>query len=671
VTAVTQGAHGTVVSNGDGTVTYTPDADFNGTDSYTYTVTSGGVTETATVNVTVNAVVDIADDVVTTDEDTPVATDVLANDSFGAGAVVTAVTQGAYGSVAIDAGGTVTYTPNPDYHGTDSYTYTVTSGGVTETATVSVTVDPVVDAVADTVTTNEDTPVTTDVLANDRFEPGASVTAVTQGTHGSVVIETDGTVTYAPDPDFHGTDSYTYTVTTVAGNTETGTVTVTVRPVADVVGDTAETDEDVAVTTAVLANDTFAPGATVTAITQGTHGSVVVNPDGTITYTPQPDFHGTDSYTYTVTTVAGDTETATVTVTVRPVVDIADDAAVTDEDMPVTTVVLANDSFEGTPVVTAVTQGTHGTVVKNDDGTVTYTPDANFHGTDSYTYTVSSGGVTETATVMVTVNPVNDPPVAQPDDGGDVRESQPRTFLPAELLGNDTDVDGDALTIVAVSPTSANGGTVVLNPDGSVTYRSPPGYDGIDTFTYTISDGQGGFSTATVTVNAIAEPYIAPSGLDPYYAPPSDRYLPYPDIRQPFEPALFVLPAVGQAQRDLLQLNDATARYGLGFAGEIRAVSLGDGLGMVPAQYVLTHGVAYSRALSAEAAIHSRVAGNSLLPGAETLFDDFSPFRPAVTPAEEAATPPADAAPAASAPSFSAQLRAAVVARQSIGGGRE
>ena len=128
---MTQGANGTVVNNGDGTVTYTPDADFNGTDSYTYTVTSGGVTETATVNVTVNAVADVADDTLVTNEDTAGVINVLTNDTFGAGATVTGVTQGANGSVTFLADGTVTYTPALNFNGADSFTYTVTSGGST------------------------------------------------------------------------------------------------------------------------------------------------------------------------------------------------------------------------------------------------------------------------------------------------------------------------------------------------------------------------------------------------------------------------------------------------------------------------------------------------------------------------------------------------------------
>ncbi len=438
-------------------------------------------------------------------------------------------------------------------------------------------------------------------------------------------------------------------------------MTVTVRPVADAANDPVVTDEDVAVTTNVLANDRFAPGATITAVTHAAHGTVVDNGDGTVTYTPAPDYHGTDSYTYTVTTVAGNTETATVSVTVRPVVDIADDVTQTDEDTAVTTNVLANDSFEGTPTVTAVTEGAHGTVVVNADGTITYTPDRNFHGTDSYTYTVTTvAGDTETATVTVTVNPVNDPPVAQPDDGGDVRESQPRTFLPAELLGNDTDVDGDTLTIVAVSPTSANGGTVVLNPDGSVTYRPPPGYSGVDTFTYTIGDGQWrlqhGDGDRQRDRGAVHRTERSRSLLHAAL-----RRVPAVPRHPPALRARAVRAArggAGEARSSADQRRDSPVRPRLRGRGPVG--DAGGRLGMVPAQYVLTHGVAYSRALSAEATTQARVATNSLLPGAETLFEDFSPFRPAVAPPDTTASVSADGAPVAeAAPSFSAQLRAA------------
>src|SRR6185436_8572352 len=494
VTGVTQGAHGSVVNNGDGTVTYTPNADYNGTDSYTYTVTSGGVTETATVNVTISAVADIVADSASTNEDTAVTTNVLANDTFEGSPSVTAVTQGAHGSVVNNNDGTVTYTPNADYNGSDSYTYTVTSGGVTETATVNVTINAVADIANDSASTNEDTAVTTNVLANDSFEGSPSVTGVTQGTHGSVVNNNDGTVTYTPNADYNGSDSYTYTVTS-GGVTETATVNVTINAVADIVGDSATTNEDTSVTTNVLANDSFEGSPVVTGVTQGAHGTVVNNNDGTVTYTPNADYNGSDSYTYTVTS-GGVTETATVNVTINAVADIVGDSATTNEDTSVTTNVLANDSFEGSPVVTGVTQGAHGTVVNNHDGTVTYTPNADYNGSDSYTYTVTSGGVTETATVNVTINAVAD--IA--DDSDSTNED---TAVTTNVLANDTFEDaGAAVTGV----TQGAHGSVVNNGDGTVTYTPNADYNGSDSYTYTVTSG-GVTETATVnvTVNAVAD----------------------------------------------------------------------------------------------------------------------------------------------------------------------
>jgi hypothetical protein len=124
---------------------------------------------------------------------------------------------------------------------------------------------------------------------------------------------------------------------------------------------------------------------------------------GTVVYTPNPDYYGSDSFTFTVNDGTADSNVATVDVIVDAVIDIVADSAETPEDIAKTIAVLANDTFEGSPSVTAVTQGMHGTVVINPDDTVTYTPAADWNGTDGFTYTVISGGMAETATVTVTV----------------------------------------------------------------------------------------------------------------------------------------------------------------------------------------------------------------------------------------------------------------------------
>ncbi|WP_254918751.1 tandem-95 repeat protein, partial [Vibrio sp. V17_P4S1T151] len=230
-------------------------------------------------------------------------------------------------------------TPNEDYHGSDSFTYTVTTAaGNVETATVNVTVGSVDDAKNDVLNTDEDTAGSINVLDNDTFGDNASVTGVTQGANGTVTFNADGTVTYTPNEDYHGSDSFTYTVTTAAGNVETATVNVTVGSVDDAKNDVLNTDEDTAGSINVLDNDTFGDNASVTGVTQGANGTVTFNADGTVTYTPNEDYHGSDSFTYTVTTAAGNVETATVNVTVGavadgPILDIINPSTLSEEGL--------------------------------------------------------------------------------------------------------------------------------------------------------------------------------------------------------------------------------------------------------------------------------------------------------------------------------------------------
>jgi len=483
-------SHGSLNFNLDGSFAYTPNPDFNGTDSFTYQVTdANGDVGTAIATITVNPVTDIADDSRSTDEDTPVVIPVLDNDSFAAGATVTSVTNGSNGTVVINPDGTVTYTPKPDFNGSDSFSYTVTTvAGNTETATVNVTVNPVTDIADDSRTTSENSPAVVPVLDNDSFAAGATVTSVTNGGNGTVVINSDGTVTYTPKPDFNGNDSFSYTVTS-GGVTETATVNVTVSPVAEITDDSSSTDEDTPVMIPVLDNDSFAAGATVTSVTDGSNGTVVINSDGTVTYTPKPDFNGSDSFTYTVTTVADNTETATVNVIVNPLTDIADDSSSTDEDTPVTISVLANDSFAAGATVTAVTNGSNGSVVINSDGTVTYTPKPDFNGIDSFTYTVTSGGVTETATVNVAVEAV-------PDPTNDAFITNEDVLVSGSVA--DADV-GDEPATYAVTSAPRNG-VLSFNPDGSFIYTPNPDFNGNDAFTYQVTDANGDSATAIATV---------------------------------------------------------------------------------------------------------------------------------------------------------------------------
>ncbi len=512
-----QPANGTVVQNADGTFSYTPNADFNGTDTFTYTVTDGsGGTSTATVQVVVAPANDDpipGDDEVVTNEDQAVTVDVLANDSDpdGDSLSITEIGQPAHGTVVQNADGTLTYTPEADFNGNDVFTYTIDDGnGGNDTATVYVCVKPVNDAPVatdDSATTNEDAPVVIDVLSNDSDVDGdaLSIDSFEQPANGTVVQNADGTFSYTPNADFNGTDTFTYTVTDGNGGTSTATVQVVVAPANDgpvAMDDSANVDEDGSVKIDVLSNDSDLDGdsLSVTEVGQPANGTVTINDDGTVSYTPTEDYNGSDSFTYTISDGNGGTATATVYVCVKPVNDAPtaqDDAASTNEDAPVIIDVLSNDSDpDGDALsIDSFEQPANGTVVQNADGTFSYTPNADFNGTDTFTYTVTDGnGGTSTATVQVVVAPANDGPVAM-DDSANVDEDG---SVKIDVLSNDSDLDGDSLSVTEVGQ-PANG-SVTINADGTISYTPTEDYNGSDSFTYTISDGNGGAATATVYV---------------------------------------------------------------------------------------------------------------------------------------------------------------------------
>ncbi|MDQ7089523.1 MAG: Ig-like domain-containing protein [Methylococcales bacterium] len=480
-------------------------------------------------------------DIETTQQDQAVVTSVLKNDTLGDQPTkITSVTQGSNGSVVKNNDGTVTYTPDTGFTGNDFYTYTITDkDGDTSTATVLITIIPLPHAIDDKTSTEKNIPVISNVLTNDNLggEP-TKITSVTQGTHGSVVNNNDGTITYTPNSGFIGVDNYMYTLTDKNGNTTTATVTIEVNGLPDAIDDNVTTPFNTAIKTAVLNNDNLGnKQATITAITQASNGTVTNNLDGTITYLPNLGFTGIDSYTYTFTDSDGNSETATVKIVVgNQINDIPlaqDDSVTTLQDNLITIDVLNNDQFGNdnagiTDIIipnanNGLTQPTNGTLILNNGGdndptndTITYIPNSGFVGVDTFQYTLTdSNGDTSTAIVKVTVNSLtNDIPLAQ-NDVVTTLKNDAITFSVLNDNGNGVDNfgnDGSGVTGIII-PNNSNGltqpnhGRIVLNNGGdndptndTITYIPNQGFVGTDSFQYTITDSNGDTSTATVTV---------------------------------------------------------------------------------------------------------------------------------------------------------------------------
>ena len=268
----------------------------------------------------------------------------------------------------------------------------------------------------------------------------------------------------------------------------------------------------------ILANDTDVDGdflLSTSLVTGPAHGDLNLNPDGTFTYTPDPNFFGTDSFTYQTSDGSLTSNTAMVTIDVAPINDAPvaqNGTSSTDEDVALTDTLSASDVDSSKLTYTLVSNPSHGTIssFNSDTGEYTYTPDANFNGSDSFTFQVSDGFLTSNdATQSIQIAPVNDPPVAANDDYSLNEDSILTTDSSTGVLANDTDIDGGTLSASVV--TGPANGTLSLNADGSFTYTPDANYNGSDSFTYRVSDGSLTSNVATVTlrVNAVNDPPTA------------------------------------------------------------------------------------------------------------------------------------------------------------------
>ncbi|WP_019987196.1 Ig-like domain-containing protein [Rudanella lutea] len=448
VSVSTAPATGTATVNANGTITYTPATGFSGPVSFTYTICDIDQPlqcSSAAVSLTVNTVIVTSPDAVTTASGTPISVSVLANDTrnslpaLSTTVSVALASAPANGTAVVNANGTITYTPAIAFSGNEVFTYTVCDllqPLQCSTNSVTVTVQPSRPAPQnDFNQTFLQVAVSGNVLTNDKEPAGLALTVTTTPvvapTNGTLTLLANGNYTYTPATSFTGTDSFVYQVCNTAAQCATALVTIEVRNNAPNNNDAPIAQNDLIATTpnspvviAVRANDSDPDAQTLglpILVSAPTNGNIVINPNGTITYTPVNSFTGVDSFVYQVcdTGLPILCDQATVTVLVRPnpannQTLAYDDAYSTFTNTAFISNVLTNDQdLEGnnqTVTTTPVTSPTNGTLALSTTGSFTYTPAAGFSGTDSFVYQVCDTGTPSacaTATVYLTVFPPN------------------------------------------------------------------------------------------------------------------------------------------------------------------------------------------------------------------------------------------------------------------------
>ncbi|MEC4982653.1 MAG: Ig-like domain-containing protein [Oscillatoria sp. PMC 1068.18] len=551
--------NGTTADFSDDFVVFTPNTDFVGGETFSYTITDETGSDTAQVSILVGTSLLAVDDEATTEAATPVTINILDNDFFTSLDNLEVNLNPENGTVEILDNGTpddftddlIVYTPNAGFdNDIETFDYTISSDGddpdddsddESSTATVTVTVGEVIttiDAVDDSATTALDTPVTIDILDNDTF--GTLVTIEVDddsANNGTVELNDNGTtadfsddfLVFTPNAGFDGFEDFNYTITDETGS-DTATVVVEVGgdviATLDAVDDLAETEAATPVTINILDNDNLGTGLTQQLTVDDTtllNGTVEINDNGTtadfsddfIVYTPDGDFEGVEDFNYTITD-GTNTDTAEVTVSIGVVdtsIDAVDDEATTDAATPVTVSILDNDTF-GTlsSLEIDLAEVINGTVEINDNGTtadfsddfIVFTPDAGFTGVEDFSYTITDDTGSDAAQVSITVGDVTATIIDAVDD---IEETTTATPITIDILDNDTFDTLDSLEIGDL----LNGTVEVIDSDGIadddltddvIVYTPNATFRGVERFDYTITSGdESDSASVTITVD--------------------------------------------------------------------------------------------------------------------------------------------------------------------------
>ncbi|HVZ21325.1 MAG TPA: Ig-like domain-containing protein, partial [Vicinamibacterales bacterium] len=510
-------------------LTYTPAANYNGPDAFTYVASDGSLTSAAaTVSITVTPVNDAPvaiDRSYSVSEGSTVAITLTGSDVDGDALTFQRLTSPSNGSLTGTAPNFV-YRPNANFNGVDSFTFTASDGQATSApGTIAINVTnlnfaPVANSAA--AQTNEDVPVVVTLTASDQDgDPLAfSIVAPPQhGTLGSVASTGNGTATvnYTPAENYNGLDSFTFKARdTASADSNVATISLTIHSVNDAPtadSRSVQTDEDVPLAIQLTGSDIEQSALTYVVVTQPQHGALS-GAAPNVTYTPAADYNRPDSFTFKVNDGQLDSTAATISIDVRPVNDApvaAAQAATTNEDASLTLTLTATDVENSALTFAIVTPPQHGTVgsitaVSANSASVVYTPAPDYNGADSFTFKANDGGKdSEPASLTLTIVPQNDAPVAT---GQDLVQPQDTPF---DFTLSATDVDGDALSYTIVRP-PAHGALSGTAPN--LTFTPDFNYRGSDSLVFKANDGQVDSNEATIafTMTPVSHPPVASSG---------------------------------------------------------------------------------------------------------------------------------------------------------------
>jgi hypothetical protein len=529
-------ANGGVISEANGLYHFSPTANSYGPASLDYTVTDGrGGSVSGTLHMDFSVVDDAAilgNDTLNTMEEQPVTSSIaalMANDSDVDGSLQFAGLGAAnHGTVSLDAGGVISFTPEMDYFGSDAgFTYTVqdSAGGISS-GFVTVTVGNNNDApesIAQQITLLEDQPLVLDESGLSRFLHDADadplhISSLTN-IQGGTISEQNGISTFTPDANYHGPASFDYTVDDGQGATVSGTLALDIQSVDDATSfgdDTLHTDEEQTITTsiaALMANDTDNDGAlSFGSLSSPAHGSLLLEEDGSISFTPDMDYFGTTAgFDYSVEDAEGHQAIQHVQIDVANSNDapvLLHDHRYINEDQEIVFDDNEMASFisdaDGDSLQFSSLSAVQGGTLHSDNGVYTFTPQANFYGEAGFNYTVTdAAGATLSAAMAISISPVNDIPVV-PGSSTTMVEDTEISFTVDSLMATASDVeDGTALDFNGISASSH--GDAWLDGDGLVHFLPTADYFGNASFVYSLRDSEGGLGYGTVDIAVSGE----------------------------------------------------------------------------------------------------------------------------------------------------------------------